>query len=103
MVKSGLSFWARGHGANGFSKAVGSDERVGSEETCMHIHGTGSTSATRLNSVPIMATMYKIPREQCPFHERIKRRNPLRQSLAYVIAAYCPENHSAVAVATDLT
>jgi hypothetical protein len=73
MVKSDLWFWARGHGANRFSKAVGSDGWGGSEETCMHIHGgTGCTSATRLNSVPIMATMYKIPQQQCPFHERIK-------------------------------
>ena len=27
MIKSGSSFWARGHGANRFSKAVGSDGR----------------------------------------------------------------------------
>jgi hypothetical protein len=86
MVESGLSFWARGHGANRFSKAVGSDERGGSEETCMHIHGTGSTSATRLNSVPIMATMYRIPREQCPFHERI---NETKSSPAITGVRYC--------------
>ena len=68
----------------------------------MHIHGTGSTSATRLNSVPITATMYKIPREQWPFHERINE-TKCCPAITGVIAAYCLENHSAVAVATDLT
>ena len=43
----------------------------------LHVHG--STSATRLNSgiSMIMASMYKIPQEQCPFSEI-----PSQQSLA---------------------